>query len=148
MTNSNDSNLHDAISAARACYTDANPASHAAFEAATRSMPGGNTRTTVFYPPFPLTMAGGSRATLTDIDGHEYVDFLGEYSAGIYGHDHPVIRDAINSALSQGWNLGACGTLEGQLADVLCARFPSLDLVRFTNSGTEANLIAVATAGR
>lgn len=109
-------------------------------------MPGGNTRTTLFHSPFPLTMASGAGCRLTDVDGHEYVDLLGEYTAGLYGHNNPVIRTAIDEALDSGWNLGAHGAREARLAALLAERFPSLDLVRFTNSGTEANLLALATA--
>ncbi len=109
-------------------------------------MPGGNTRTTLFYSPFPLTMAAADGCRLTDVDGHTYVDLLGDYTAGLYGHNNPVIRRAVDAALDAGWNLGAHGTDEARLAAVLCGRFPSLDLVRFTNSGTEANLLALATA--
>jgi glutamate-1-semialdehyde 2,1-aminomutase len=109
-------------------------------------MPGGNTRTTLFHPPFPLTMRSGAGCRLTDVDGHEYVDLLGEYTAGLYGHNNPIIRAAVDDALDNGWNLGAHGVAEGRLAALLCDRFPSLELVRFTNSGTEANLLALATA--
>jgi glutamate-1-semialdehyde 2,1-aminomutase len=131
---------------ARARFVAANPASRAAHEAAARHLPGGNTRTTLFYTPFPLTMARAEGARLTDLDGHTYVDLLGDYTAGLYGHDNPVIRAAVEHALDRGWNHGAHGTDEARLAAVLCGRFPSLELVRFTNSGTEANLLALATA--
>lgn len=138
--------LDNALEKARARFGAANPRSHAAYEVATASMPGGNTRTTVFYPPFPLTMAGGDGCRVTDIDGHVYVDLLGDYTAGLYGHNNPVIRQAIDNALDAGWNYGAPGEYEAKLAAALCWRFPALDLVRFTNSGTEANLLALATA--
>lgn len=130
----------------RARYAEANPRSHAAHESAARHLPGGNTRTTVFYPPFPLTMAYASGGRLTDLDGHTYLDLLGDYTAGLYGHDNLVIRAAVAKALDAGWNRGAPGTDEARLAEVLCERVPSLELVRFTNSGTEANLLALATA--
>jgi glutamate-1-semialdehyde 2,1-aminomutase len=135
-----------ALEKARARYVAANPRSAAAHEAAAASMPGGNTRTTLFYSPFPLVMAAADGCRLTDLDGHTYVDLLGDYTAGLYGHNNPVIRRAVDAALDNGWNLGAPGTEEARLAAVLCGRFPSLDLVRFTNSGTEANLLALGTA--
>jgi glutamate-1-semialdehyde 2,1-aminomutase len=138
--------IGSALAAARERYVGANPASRAAHEAAVRVLPGGSTRSTVFYPPFPLTMRSGTGAWLTDLDGHGYLDLLGEYTAGVYGHDHPVIRRAVDAALDTGWNFGAQGAGEQRLAELLCGRFPSLDLVRFTNSGTEANLLALATA--
>lgn len=138
--------LDVALKKARDRYVAANPRSRAAHEAAAGSMPGGNTRTTVFYTPFPLTMAGADGCRLTDVDGHVYVDLLGDYTAGLYGHNNPVIRRAVDKALDGGWNLGAHGTDEAKLAALLCERFPALELVRFTNSGTEANLLALATA--
>ena len=138
--------VHAALAEARERFIAANPASVAAHVEATAVMPGGNTRTVLFYAPFPLTMARGAGCCLWDADGHEYVDLLGEYSAGLYGHSNPVIRAALDGALDGGWNLGGHGVMEARLARLVCDRFPSLDLVRFTNSGTEANLMAIATA--
>ncbi len=138
--------LDAALAEAREGFVAANPASLAAHVAATAAMPGGNTRTVLFHTPFPLTMERGQGARLWDADGHEYVDLLGEYTAGLYGHSNKVIRAAIDGALNRGWNLGGHGAMEGKLAQVICQRFPSVDLVRFTNSGTEANLMALATA--
>jgi glutamate-1-semialdehyde 2,1-aminomutase len=135
-----------ALAEARQRFVAANPASQAAHAAAAMAMPGGNTRSTLHFTPFPLTMASGAGCWMTDLDGHDYLDLLGEYTAGLYGHNHPVIRQAIDAALDGGWNLGARGRNETALAELLCARFPSLELVRFTNSGTEANLLALATA--
>jgi glutamate-1-semialdehyde 2,1-aminomutase len=135
-----------ALAEARERFVERNPKSRAAHAEACSAMPGGNTRTVLFYAPFPLAMASGSSCFLHDVDGHEYLDFLGEYSAGLYGHSHPVIRAAIDRALDGGINLSGHTLLEAKLARVVCDRIPSLDLVRFTNSGTEANLMALATA--
>ena len=74
------------------------------------------------------------------------MDFLGEYTAGLYGHSHPVILEAIRGALEDGIVLGAPNRYELQLAEAVCARFPSVELVRFCNSGTEANLLALSLA--
>jgi glutamate-1-semialdehyde 2,1-aminomutase len=138
--------LDAALEHARRRFIAKNPASQAAHAEAGRVLPGGNTRTTLFFAPFPITMQGGAGCTLTDVDGHDYIDLLGEYTAGLYGHSNPIIRAAIDGALDGGWNLGAQGVAEAKLAGLLCDRFASLDLVRFTNSGTEANLLALATA--
>ena len=135
-----------ALAEARERFVAANPASLAAHVEATAVMPGGNTRTVLFHTPFPLAMARGEGCRLWDADGHEYTDLLGEYTAGLYGHSHPVIRAALDTALDGGWNLGGHGVMEARLARLVVDRFPSVDLVRFTNSGTEANLLAVATA--
>lgn len=138
--------LDAALAEVRERYVAANPASLAAHVLAAAVMPGGNTRTVLFHTPFPLAMARGAGCRLWDADGHEYVDFLGEYTAGLYGHSNPVIRAALDGALDSGWNLGGHGVMEARLARLIVDRFPSIDLVRFTNSGTEANLLAVATA--
>jgi len=138
--------LQDAVAAARAAYVAANPESRARYEAAVRVMPGGNTRSVLYYEPFPLCIARGDGARLWDADGHAYLDFLGEFTAAIYGHSHPAIRAAIDAALDGGINLSGHNLLEAELAGIVCARFPSIERVRFTNSGTEANLLALAAA--
>jgi glutamate-1-semialdehyde 2,1-aminomutase len=135
-----------ALAEAQAEYRARNPKSLRQYEEACAALPGGNTRSAIYVEPFPLTMARGEGAHLWDLDGHEYVDFLSEFTAGVFGHSHPAIRRAIDRALDSGWNLGAQGAAEARFAAAICARFPSIDLVRFTNSGTEANLMAVAAA--
>jgi glutamate-1-semialdehyde 2,1-aminomutase len=88
----------------------------------------------------------GAGCKLWDADGHEYIDVLGEYTAGIYGHSHPVIRAAIDKALDHGWNFAGRNGHEAKLAKMIVDRMPSIDLVRFTNSGTEGNVMALAGA--
>ncbi|SFI49510.1 glutamate-1-semialdehyde 2,1-aminomutase [Bosea sp. OK403] len=138
--------LDVALAEAREDYVRRNPESRARFMAAAESMPGGNTRTSLFYDPFPLCMLRGEGCRLTDADGHEYLDFLGEFTAGIFGHSPEVLKQAIRAALDDGINLSSHNAIEGKLAQRICARFPSMDLLRFTNSGTEANLMALAAA--
>src|SRR5438045_5053409 len=138
--------LGAALAEAEELYRANNPKSFAQHCEACAAMPGGNTRSAIHVDPFPLTMARGEGVRLWDIDGHEYVDFLSEVTAGIFGHSHPVIRKAIDAALDQGLNFGAHNAVEARFAAAICARFASIDLVRFTNSGTEANLMAVSAA--
>ncbi|SJZ69661.1 glutamate-1-semialdehyde 2,1-aminomutase [Enhydrobacter aerosaccus] len=138
--------LDDTLSEAHARYERANPRSQAVHLEACNAMPGGNTRTTLFHGPFPLALESGQGGRVRDVDGHAYIDMIGEYSAALYGHSHPAIRAAVEAALARGLNLGGHGIAEARLAQLVCARFPSIELVRFTNSGTEANLMAVATA--
>ena len=109
-------------------------------------LPGGNTRSVLFYTPFPTAMARGEGCFLEDVDDHRYVDFCGEYTAGLFGHSEPRIQAALHAAIDRGLNLASVGEREGQLAALLCARFPSLERVRFTNSGTEANMMALGAA--
>ena len=137
-----------ALAEAEERYRADNPKSLAQHRAACAAMPGGNTRASIHVDPFPLTMAHGEGARLWDLDGHEYADFLSEFTAGIYGHSHPAIRRAIEEALMGGLNFGAHTAAEARFAEAICARFPSIELVRFTNSGTEANLMAVSRRAR
>jgi glutamate-1-semialdehyde 2,1-aminomutase len=138
--------LDQALTAARIRYIDANPASEKAHREARRYLPGGNTRTVLYNDPFPLRVVQGQGARITDADGHTYLNLLGEYTAGIFGHSHPVIRAAIDSALDRGINLSAHNPHEIRLASLVCNRFPAIERVRFTNSGTEGNLMAIASA--
>lgn len=138
--------LASALAEARQNYVDKRPCSLATFEDATRYMPGGNTRSVLFHEPFPFRAARGEGAELIDVDGHRYTNLLGEYTAGLFGHTHPRIRAAIESALDDGVNLGAHNVYEPRLAELVCKRFVSIQQVRFTNSGTEANLMAIASA--
>ena len=133
------------LDAAKASFTAKRPKTHAMHERAAAVMPGGNTRTVLFTVPFPLRVEKGEGATITDVDGHSYLDLLGEYSAGIYGHSHPRIIAAAKAALDNGLNYGAHHEGEVKLAEVVTKRF-NMDLVRFTNSGTEANMMALAAA--
>ena len=131
------------LTEAREAYVTRNPKSFARFVEATAVMPGGNTRTVLHYAPFPIGIARGEGCRLWDLDGAEYVDFLGEYTAGIYGHSHPKIRAAVDSALDAGINFGGTNLTEAKFARAVCDRF-GLERVRFTNSGTEANLLAIS----
>jgi glutamate-1-semialdehyde 2,1-aminomutase len=135
-----------ALAEAQDQYRAQNPKSLAQYEEACAALPGGNTRSAIFVEPFPLTMVRGEGSRLWDLDGHEYVDFLSEFTAGLYGHSHPLIRRALDQALDSGVNFGGHGPSEARFAAAICARFPSIELVRFTNSGTEANLMAVSLA--
>ena len=138
--------LESAVDEVKARYVSANPASRAQYERAKQSLPGGNTRTGMFYTPFPLAIEKAAGATLIDVDGHTYTDFVGDFSAGLYGHSHPVIREALMAALDDGMAYGSSSPYEERLATLVCARFSSIEQVRFTNSGTEANTMALVTA--
>jgi glutamate-1-semialdehyde 2,1-aminomutase len=135
-----------AVDEARARYAARRPGTSALHERAQAFLPGGNTRSVLYHRPFPLRIARAWEAVLEDVDGHEYVDLLGEYSAGLYGHSHPVVIKAMADALHEGISRGAHTRYEVDLAEVICARFASIERVRFTNSGTEANLMALSAA--
>lgn len=134
------------LSDAEARYRAANPESARLSGEAHQHLPGGNTRTTVHFSPFPLYIASGKGSELTDVDGHRYADFVNEYTAGVFGHSNRLIADTISETIAQGLNFGAPTEHEVKLSSELRRRFPAMELLRFCNSGTEANLLAMATA--
>lgn len=138
--------LDTALAHARERYVSQRPVGARMHAEAREVMPGGNTRTVLYHPPFPLRIARGAAQHVVDVDGHEYVDLLGEYTAGLYGHSQPAILDAVRAALDDGISLAGHNVYEAQLARALVDRFPAFELVRFTNSGTEANLMAISLA--
>jgi glutamate-1-semialdehyde 2,1-aminomutase len=127
-------------------YAARNPASARRAAQASAVLPGGNTRSVLHFDPFPLAFERGEGPYLWSLDGDRYIDLLGEFTAGLYGHSNPVILEAIRTALDRGISYGGHNELEHQLAALLCERFEAMELVRFTNSGTEANLMALAVA--
>jgi glutamate-1-semialdehyde 2,1-aminomutase len=127
-------------------YVAQNPKSAAQIEVSKRALPTGTTRTILSYHPFPLVLNSGRDCYVTSADGDEYIDFISEYTAGMFGHSHPAIKDAIQEVMDSGFTLGGVNTKEGELAHALASRFPSVDAIRFANSGTEANTLAIATA--
>lgn len=138
--------LETALAAARRRYVDANPASAAWAARAVEVLPGGNTRSVLHFDPFPFRVASADAQHLVDVDGHRYVDLLGNYTAGLLGHSPEPVRAAAHAAIDGGWALGAVHPNEVRLAELIVGRFPSIEQVRFTNSGTEANLMALALA--
>jgi glutamate-1-semialdehyde 2,1-aminomutase len=138
--------LDGALAAAIERYRARHPASARQLEMAAELMPGGNTRSVLFQSPFPLTMVRGEGCWLWDADGHRLLDALGEFTAGLYGHSAAPIREAIVAALDGGLSLSSHTLREVEMAREIVQRFPSMSLLRFTNSGTEANLLALAAA--
>nr|BFE55574.1 glutamate-1-semialdehyde 2,1-aminomutase [Dactylosporangium thailandense] len=138
--------LRELLTLAEQRYVASNPRSERRFRDAGTVLPGGNTRTSIYYSPFPVTFVAGEGQFLTDLDGHRYVDLLGEYSAGLYGHSDPRVLTAVRRALDEGLSYGGPNNYEVELARIITERFSSVELLRFTNSGTEANLFAIGTA--
>lgn len=134
-----------ALAKAHTEYLTKNPESKRFFEKSLSVLPGGNTRTVIHANPFPLTFSQGKGNTLFTVDGDSYIDFLNEYSAGLYGHSCNIIKNAVTAALDNGWNFGGNTVLEKKLASIVVERF-NFDMVRFTNSGTEATLMAIGAA--
>jgi len=116
------------------------------FDRACKSLPGGNTRHTVFFAPYPIYARSGSGCHVVDIDGIDRVDYVNNYSSLVHGHCHPAIVKAVREQIL---NLSAVGLptiSEVLLAELLVDRVPSADQIRFTNSGTEAVMMAIKAA--
>jgi glutamate-1-semialdehyde 2,1-aminomutase len=127
-------------------YRKTTPASRALHEKAVAVMPGGTTRTTTYFDPYPLYIERGEGCRVWDADGTERIDMLGNYTAMILGHAAPKIVEAIRKQAARGTGFAAANQIEVQLATLLCERVPSLDMVRFCNSGTEATMFAMRLA--
>lgn len=118
-----------------------------AFEEAKQVIPGGVTANIKYFQPHPIVMERGKGSRLIDVDGNEYVDYLLCYGALIAGHGHPKVNEAVVTFLqSTGSVFGAPHQLELAMAQKLCELFPSIDMVRFTNSGLEATLLTIRLA--
>lgn len=127
-------------------YFRTTPASRALYEQACKVMPGGTTRTTTYFSPYPLYIERGEGCYVWDVDGTRRLDLICNYSALILGHAHPAVTAAIQSQAERGTAFAAANPLEVELARELCRRIPSLQMVRFTNSGTEATMFAMRLA--
>jgi glutamate-1-semialdehyde 2,1-aminomutase len=127
-------------------YLARTPGSRALFQRATESIPGGSTRTTVFNPPYPPYMVRGEGLRTWDVDGNEYRDFLGNYTSLILGHAHPAVVEAVERQVRLGSAFAAPTEIEVELAEEIKGRLPSVERIRFTNSGTEATMFAIRAA--
>src|SRR5699024_8573614 len=108
-------------------YEERTPLSFQKIEAAKQYTPGGNTRTVLYYEPYQAVLTHGEGAYVYDLDGHRYLDCVGEFSAGLYGHKPALIQSRLQEVLQQGLTLGGPNLWEQQLATLMCERFPSLE---------------------
>ena len=119
------------------------------FEQAQRVIPGGvnspvrSFRAVEGTPPF---IARGAGAHVWDVDGNEYIDYLGSWGPLALGHAHPAVVEAVQRAAADGTSFGAPVEQEVELAEMICAALPSVELVRLVNSGTEACMSALRLA--
>ena len=127
-------------------YVRTTPASRALHERAVKAMPGGTTRTTTYFEPYPLYIDRGQGCHVWDVDGTERLDLICNYTALILGHAHPVVTAAIRDQAERGTAFAAANPGEVALSEEICRRVPSVELVRFTSSGTEATMFAMRLA--
>jgi len=124
-------------------------ASEAAFEAARRVIAGGvNSPVRAFRAVGgrPVFIARGRGAYVWDVDGNRYIDVLGSWGPLILGHAHPHVVEAVTRAARDGTSFGAPTKRETRLAETICGAMPTVERIRFVNSGTEATLSALRLA--
>jgi len=114
--------------------------------AAQKVMPGGNSRSLVYFDPYPTYLRSGYGCRVKDVDQNEYLDFVNNYTSLIHGHAYPAIVEALREQVACGTAFAAPTEAQIRLAGILTGRVASLERVRFCNSGTEATLMAIRAA--
>lgn len=127
-------------------YRQKTRASAIHFEAATQWLPGGETRRASFFLPYPTFMEHGKGCFLYDVDGNKYLDMQNNYTSLIHGHSHPKVNEISRTQLEKGVVLGSAAEIQYRHSAHLCNRIPAADMVRYSNSGTEATLFAMRVA--
>jgi glutamate-1-semialdehyde 2,1-aminomutase len=119
------------------------------FERARQRLPGGvNSPVRAFkgVGGDPIFFARGEGAYLTDEDGKRYIDYVGSWGPMILGHNHPAVAAAVKRAVDRGLSFGAPTRIEVEIAERVCVLVPSMEMVRFVSSGTEATMSAIRLA--
>jgi len=139
--------LREEIKKYRDLYINRTPKSWEALKAASKFMPGGDTRGASFFYPYPLFLDNGHGCRVTDVDGNEYVDFHNCYTASIHGHAYPPIVEAVTRVVTRfATALGGPTSLLAEWAETICHRVDSVEKIRFCTSGAEAGMMAIRTA--
>jgi glutamate-1-semialdehyde 2,1-aminomutase len=113
---------------------------------AVRFLPGGDTRSVAYYPPYPFYASHGKGCELYDLDGNAYIDCVNNMTSLVHGHAHPQVVAAICEQAAKGTAHAAPTELQSLHAEKICGRMPSMESLRFCNSGTEATMFAIRAA--
>jgi len=127
-------------------YLVRTPASAKIHVRACEFMPGGTSRQASFWAPYPLTIERGEGTYFWDVDGHQYLDLINNYTAMVHGHAYPPIVEAARKQIGDGTGWAAANEPQNRLAAMIVDRIPSIEQVRFTNSGSEAGALAFTIA--
>jgi glutamate-1-semialdehyde 2,1-aminomutase len=127
-------------------YPDPDSLSAQLFERGRRVMPGGNSRVGVMFEPYPIYAATGKGCRVTDVEGNERIDYVNNWSSLIHGHGNPGVLAALADQAQKLLAVGMPTEVEIQLAELLTARVPGVDTIRFSNSGSEGVLMALRAA--
>jgi glutamate-1-semialdehyde 2,1-aminomutase len=139
-------NLQETKTEFEGVYRRRTPKSAELAEQALRALPGGDTRTSTYFAPYPTYFERGEGARLYDVDGNTYIDCLNNYTSLIHGNAFPPIVEAVQKQMLRGTGWGAPNSDQIRLAALMCERVPAVDLIRFTNSGTEGTMHAIRAA--
>jgi glutamate-1-semialdehyde 2,1-aminomutase len=124
-------------------YEARTPLSRTYYEQFCRHLPGGETRSVTQYDPYPVVLTEGHGAVVRDVDGNEYIDVLNNYTVLVHGHGFRPIVEAVQAVLATGVVFPAPHLRLLEMAQIMTGRYPLVERVRFTNSGTEASLLAL-----
>jgi len=127
-------------------YSKGTKKSKEILEKARRYMPGGDTRTSIWFEPYPFWIEKAQGCRFSDVDGNEYLDFHNCYTTMILGHANPKVVAAVREQCARGTALGALIPTVVRWSELVCNMVPTIDKVRFTNSGTEAVMMAIRVA--
>jgi len=127
-------------------YTSKTHKSKELYERAKKVLPAGVSYAIRYFEPYPFYTARAKGSKLYDVDGNEYVDFWLGHTALILGHSPPAVVRAVKQQLGNGTHYGTSHKLEIELAEQVAKMVPSAEMIRFTNSGTEANMYATRLA--
>ena len=127
-------------------YIQKHPGSASRYEEAREIFPGGVTHDNRYVTPFPIFVTHGKGPLKWDVDGNEYVDYVGGHGALILGHSHPAIASAVANQVTRGTHLGSSTEEELRWGRAIKRLMPSVEKIRFHSSGTEATLMALRMA--
>lgn len=127
-------------------FPDTSSKSAAMYERFKEILPMGGSRSLLYMTPYPIYAKSGQGCRITDVDGVERVDYVNNYTALLLGHCHPAVVDAVQKQAATGMCFAMPEQSEYQLAELLCDRVPSIEQIRFTNTGTEAVMTAIKGA--
>ena len=127
-------------------YVESTPTSRELQDEAEQYLPGGSSRGTAYFAPYPIFVERGEGHYIHDVDGNRYLDFMLNATSLIMGHAHPEITWALSEQAARGVAFSGPTAVQIRLAEMLCERIPSMELVRFTSSGTEATMNAIRVA--
>jgi len=127
-------------------YRKFSPTSAARAERARAVFPGGDTRSSAHYGPYPLVMEQARGCVMTDADGNHVLDFMNNFTSLIHGHAYAPVVNAVQHQIAQGSAYAAPSNDQIELGELIRSRVPSIDLMRFTSSGTEGTQMAIRCA--